>query len=125
VPGQPATSALRWDWQEKNVQEFIVWCHQVLHERFDIDLQIMAEAEEDQSVPRYLHMQLGEQQERCNWQYLNQNRWIGAFCTIVERMLLPLGVTALSLETGWFDTVLVFCRTAHVEEITRWFPEVE
>ena len=125
VPGQPATSALRWDWQEKNVQEFIVWCHQVLHERFGIDLQIMAEAEEDQSVPRYLRMQLGEQQERCDWLYLNQNRWIGAFCTIIERMLLPLGVTALSLETGWFDTVLVFCRTAHVEEITRWFPEVE
>lgn len=125
VPGQPATAALRWDWQEKNVQEFIAWNQQILHERFDIDLQMSTEAECYQSAPCYLRMQSGEQQERCDWQYLNQNRWMGAFCTIIERMLLPLGVTALSLDTGWFDTVLVFCRTAYVEEITRWFPEVE
>jgi hypothetical protein len=70
-------------------------------------------------------LQLGEQQERCDWQYLNHNRWMGAFCTIAERLLLPSGVSVLNLETGWFDTVLVFCRTGYTEEIVRWFPEVE
>jgi hypothetical protein len=50
---------------------------------------------------------------------------MGAFCTIAERLLLPSGVSVLNLETGWFDTVLVFCRTGYTEEIVRWFPEVE
>jgi sirohydrochlorin cobaltochelatase len=125
LPGQPATAALRWDWQEQNVQEFSAWSQHVLLERFGVALQISAEEEADQATPRYLRMQLGEQQERCDWHYLNQNRWLGAFCTMIERLLLPVGVTALCLDTGWFDTVLVFCRTAHVDEITRWFPEVE
>jgi sirohydrochlorin cobaltochelatase len=76
-------------------------------------------------VPQYLLMTLGERQERCDWRYLNQNRWMGAFCTIADRLLRPIGVTALSLETGWFDTVVVFCRSDYAEEILRWFPEAE
>lgn len=125
LPGQPATAALRWDWQEQNVHVFIDWCTQVLRERFGLDVQITCEDEEAQHAPRFMRLQLGEQQELCDWQYLNQNRWMGAFCTIAERLLLPSGVSVLNLETGWFDTVLVFCRTEYVEEIERWFPEVE
>jgi hypothetical protein len=125
LPDQPATAALRWDWQEQNVHLFIDWCTQVLRERFALDIQITSEDEDAQHTPRYIRLQLGEQQERCDWQYLNQNRWMGAFCTIAERLLLPSGVSVLNLETGWFDTVLVFCRTGYTEEIVRWFPEVE
>ncbi|TMC24656.1 MAG: sirohydrochlorin chelatase [Chloroflexi bacterium] len=68
---------------------------------------------------------LGEQQERCDWRYLNANHWMGAFCTIADRLLSKVGVTALCLETGWFDTVVVFCRSDSAAEIARWFPEAE
>jgi hypothetical protein len=36
-----------------------------------------------------------------------------------------MGITALCLETGWFDTVIVFCRKKYAEELLNWFPEAE
>jgi hypothetical protein len=48
-----------------------------------------------------------------------------AFCTIADRLLKPVGVTALALETGWFDTVLCFCWREQAAEVLRWFPEAE
>jgi sirohydrochlorin cobaltochelatase len=126
MPGHTPTAALRWDWDSNRVNEFAQWCMQTLRQRFQIDWQIDWEGEEEgQQGPRYLRMTLGERQERCDWHYLNQNRWMGAFCTIANRLLNQKGLTVLSLETGWFDTVVVFCRSSNAEALLNWFPEAE
>lgn len=124
-PGHAPTAARRWDWDSHGAHEFTQWCMVTLREHFGITWQIDCEEEDSQLGPHYLLMTLGEQQERCDWRYLNQNHWIGAFCTIADRLLRPVGVTVLSLETGWFDTVISFCRSDYAEEILRWFPEAE
>jgi hypothetical protein len=125
MPGHAPTAALRWDWDSKRAHEFAEWCMHTLRQRFHVDWQIDWEDENEQQGPHYLRMMLGEQQERCDWRYLNQNRWMGAFCTIANRLLNPQGLTVLSLETGWFDTVVVFCRSSHAEALLHWFPEAE
>lgn len=125
MPGHEPTAALRWDWDSSRASEFAEWCMQTLRQRFQIDWQIDWEGEEETQGPHYLHMTLGEQQERCDWRYLNQSRWMGAFCTIANRLLNQKGLTVLSLETGWFDTVVVFCRSSQAEELLNWFPEAE
>jgi hypothetical protein len=124
-PGHVFTGALRWDWDSHRAHEFATWCMETLQARFGISWQVDCEEEGAQPGPRYLRMTLREQQERCDWRYLNQNHWMGAFCTIADRLLKPVGITVLSLETGWFDTVVAFCRTDYAEEILRWFPEAE
>ncbi len=124
-PGHVSTAALRWDWDSHRAHEFSRWCIETLHERFGISWRVDCEEEDAQLGPHYLRMTLGEQQERCDWRYLNQNHWMGAFCTIADRLLRSIGVTALSLETGWFDTVVAFCRNDYAEEMLRWFPEAE
>lgn len=125
MPGHVSTAALRWDWDSHSAQEFARWCMETLRERFGISWRVDCEEEDPQLGPHYLRMTLGERQEHCDWRYLNQNHWMGAFCTIADRLLGPVGVTALSLETGWFDTVVVFCRSDYAEEMLRWFPEAE
>lgn len=125
LPSHAPTAALRWDWNSRRDREFVQWCMETLQKHFGINWHIDCEEENAQLGPRYLLMTREAQQERCDWRYLNQNRWMGAFCTIANRLLQPVGVTALSLETGWFDTVIVFCRSDSVEEILRWFPEAE
>lgn len=124
-PGHVFTAALRWEWDSQRAHEFATWCMEALHERFGISWRVDCEQEDAQRGPHYLRMTLGEQQERCDWRYLNQNHWMGAFCTIADRLLRPVGVTVLSLETGWFDTVVAFCRSDYAEEMLRWFPEAE
>ena len=124
-PGHTPTAALRWDFDSRRASEFATWCMAALREHFGISWQIDCAEKDAQLGPRYLHMTLGEQQERCDWRYLNQSHWMGAFCTIADRLLESMGLTALSLETGWFDTVVLFCRRSHAEEILRWFPEAE
>ncbi len=124
-PDQASTAALRWDWDSHRAHELAAWCMETLHERFGIIWQVDCEEEDAQLGPHYLRLTLGEQQERCDWHYLNQNHWMGAFCTIADRLLKSVGITALNLETGWFDTVVAFCRINHAEEILRWFPEAE
>jgi sirohydrochlorin cobaltochelatase len=123
--GHTPTAALRWDFDSRRAHEFAAWCMATLRERFGISWQIECEDEDAQLGPHYLRITLGEHQERCDWRYLNQNHWMGAFCTIADRLLEAVGLTALSLETGWFDTVVLFCRSSHAEEILGWFPESE
>lgn len=125
MPGHTPTAALRWDFDSRRAHEFATWCIATLRERFGISWQIECEDEDAQLGPHYLRITLDEHQERCNWRYLNQNHWMGAFCTIADRLLEPMGLTALSLETGWFDTVILFCRSSHAEAILSWFPESE
>jgi sirohydrochlorin cobaltochelatase len=124
-PGHVSTAALRWDWDSHRAHEFAQWCMETLQKRFAMSWRVECEEEDSQVGPQYLCMTLGEQQERCDWRYLNQNHWMGAFCTIADRLLKPAGVTVLSLETGWFDTVVAFCRSDYAEEMLRWFPEAE
>ncbi len=124
-PEHTPTAALRWDFDSRRAHEFAIWCMATLRARFGIRWQIECEDEDAQMGPHYLRITLGEHQERCDWRYLNQNHWMGAFCTIADRLLEPVGLTALSLETGWFDTVVMFCRRSHAEEMLRWFPESE
>ncbi len=125
MPGHTPTAALRWDFDSRRAHEFATWCMATLRERFGISWQIECEDEDAQLGPHYLRITLDEHQERCDWRYLNQNHWMGAFCTIADRLLEPMGLTALSLETGWFDTVILFCRSSHAEDILGWFPESE
>jgi hypothetical protein len=125
MPGQPPTAALRWEFDSRCTREFVDWCTTSLRERFGINWQIEYEDEDAQLGPQSLRIIQGERQERCDWHYLNQSHWMGAFCTIADRLLEPLGITALSLETGWFDTVVVFCRKQYADELLNWFPEAE
>ena len=125
MPGQSPTAALRWDFDSRRVREFADWCTTVLRERFGINWQIVYEGEDVQLGPQSLRILQDGLQEQCDWRYLNQNHWMGAFCTIANRLLEPAGITALCLETGWFDTVIVFCRKNYAEELLNWFPEAE
>jgi len=125
MPGQPPTAALRWDFDSRRVREFVDWCTIALRERFGINWQIVYEDEDVQLGPQSLRILQDGLQEQCDWGYLNQNHWMGAFCTIANRLLEPSGITALCLETGWFDTVIVFCRKNYAEELLNWFPEAE
>lgn len=125
MPGQPPTAALRWDFDSRRVHEFMDWCTTALRERFGITWQIEYEDEDAQRGPQSLRILQDRQQEQCDWRYLNQSHWMGAFCTIANRLLEPTGITALCLETGWFDTVVVFCRKNATEELLNWFPEAE
>jgi sirohydrochlorin cobaltochelatase len=125
MPGQPPTAALRWDFDSRRVREFVDWCTIALRERFGINWQIVYEGEDVQLGPQSLRILQDGLQEQCDWRYLNQNHWMGAFCTIANRLLEPSGITALCLETGWFDTVIVFCRKNYAEELLNWFPEAE
>ena len=125
MPGQPPTAALRWEFDSRRAREFADWCTTALRERFGINWQIVCEDEDAQLGPQSLCIIQGGRQERCDWRYLNQSHWMGAFCTIADRLLEPRGITALCLETGWFDTVIVFCRKDYAEELLSWFPEAE
>ncbi|HTK10469.1 MAG TPA: sirohydrochlorin chelatase [Ktedonobacteraceae bacterium] len=125
APGHVSTAALRWEWNSQDAHAFARWCMETLDKRFGINWQVECEEDDPQLGPQYLRMTLGEQQERCDWRYLNQNHWMGAFCTIADRLLKSVGITVLSLETGWFDTVVAFCRSSQAAEILRWFPEAE
>src|SRR5207302_876167 len=125
MPGQSPTAALRWDFDSRRVCEFVDWCTTALRERFGINWQIVYEGEDVQLGPQSLRILQDGLQEQCDWRYLNQNHWMGAFCTIANRLLEPSGITALCLETGWFDTVIVFCRKNYAEELLNWFPEAE
>jgi sirohydrochlorin cobaltochelatase len=138
MPGQPPTTAFRWEFDSHRTHEFADWCTTALRERFGINWQIVYEeadvngakpdphGSQDGDKPNpYLRIIQDEHQERCDWHYLNQSHWMGAFCTIANRLLEPMGITALCLETGWFDTVIVFCRKQYAEELLNWFPEAE
>jgi sirohydrochlorin cobaltochelatase len=125
MPGQVPTTALRWDFDSRRVREFADWCTTALRERFGINWQIVYEDEDVELGPQSLCIVQGGMQEQCDWRYLNQSHWMGAFCTIANRLLEPADITALCLETGWFDTVIVFCRKNYAEELLNWFPEAE
>jgi sirohydrochlorin cobaltochelatase len=125
IPGQSPTAALRWDFDSCRHREFADWCVTVLRERFGIIWQIEYENEDAQLGPQSLRILQDGRQEQCDWRYLNQSHWMGAFCTIANRLLEPMGITTLCLETGWFDTVVVFCRKNAAEELLNWFPEAE
>ncbi len=125
MPGQPPTAALRWEFDSRRAREFADWCTTALRERFGINWQMVYEDEDAQLGPHYLRIIQDGHQERCDWRYLNQSHWMGAFCTIANRLLESMGITALCLETGWFDTVIVFCRKKYAEELLNWFPEAE
>lgn len=125
LPGQGTPAALRWEWDCRRAAEFAAWAMAALQERFSITWRIEGEEEDLQLGPRYLRLHLGAREERCDWRYLNQHRWMEAFCTIANRLLEPVRVTALDLETGWFDTIVCFCWRDQVEALLRWFPEAE
>ncbi|GAC1401426.1 MAG: hypothetical protein NVSMB49_15870 [Ktedonobacteraceae bacterium] len=125
LPEHPPTAALRWDWESRHANEFVTWCMEAVQNRFGVHWHVVYEDEDASLGPHYLRMTLNGRQERCDWHYLNRSHWMGAFCTIADRLLGPVGLTALSLETGWFDTVVVFCRKSHAEEVLHWFPEAE
>jgi sirohydrochlorin cobaltochelatase len=125
MPGQPPTAALRWDFDSRRVHDFANWCTTVLRERFGIIWQIEYEDEDAPLGPASLHILQDGQQEQCDWHYLNQSRWMGAFCAIANRLLEPANITALCLETGWLDTVLVFSRKHAAQELLNWFPEAK
>jgi sirohydrochlorin cobaltochelatase len=125
MPGQPPTTAFRWAFESQHAREFADWCTTALRERLGINWQIVYEEEDEQKGPQSLCIIQGKRQERCDWRYLNQSHWMGAFCTIANRLLEPMGITALCLETGWFDTVIVFCRKQYEGELLEWFCEAE
>jgi hypothetical protein len=125
MPGQPPTAALRWDFDSRRARDFANWCMTALRERFGITWQIEYKDEDVQLGPPFLYILQDGQQEQCDWRYLNESRWMGAFCTIANRLLASTDITALCLETGWLDTVLVFSHKYAVQELLNWFPQAE
>ena len=106
--------ALRWRWQPERAPAFCSWVQDVLRTRFDVALEVTAEPDSD---PVLLRLRLGGRDEVVDWAYLNSARWIGSFCTMAARLLAPRGVTALELETGDLDTVILFCRSSMAAEV--------
>lgn len=125
APDAPETGALRWDWDMREVERFAGWCERALATRFGVTWQVRGQSAIPGADAEYLLLTRDGQTERCDWRYLNQHRWAGAFCAIAERLLRPVGVAALELETGWFDVVICFCAATSADEVTGWFAEAE
>lgn len=125
APGRTETAALRWDWDISRTGAFAGWCERALATRFSIAWQVRGEPGDRCDAPEYLVLSREGQSERCDWRYLNAHRWAGAFCTIADRLLRPVGVTALELETGWFDVVICFCAAECADEVLSSFGEAE
>lgn len=113
--------ALRWGWQRSEAEGFCRWVRCVLQSRFGVTLEIAPELGPD-GAPILLRLRLGENEAVCDWAYLNEARWMGAFGTIAGRLLRPRGIEALELETGDLDTVLLFCWSATSERLRTWLP---
>lgn len=114
--------ALRWRWEPERAPEFCRWASDALRTRFGIPLTVSAEPED---APALLRLRLDGGAEVVDWAYLNSARWMGSFCTIAGRLLAPHGLEALELETGDFDTVLLFCRSSVAEEVRSVLPIAE
>lgn len=125
APGEPETAALRWDWDTRKVDWFARWCERALAGRFGVTWQVRGDNLTSGGDAEYLLLTRDGQTERCDWRYLNQHRWAGAFCAIAERLLRPVGIAALELETGWFDVVICFCAATSADELSGWFAEAE
>lgn len=119
--GHP-TGAMRWEWDASQSQCFCNWANRVLTERFKVEVQLEADGGKE---PERLWIRCGENEEVCNWRTINRARWMGAFCVMSNRILSGLGVQALELETGGFDTVVAFCRAEYVEALKEYLPVVE
>lgn len=114
--------ALRWRWETECGAAFCRWVEDALAQRFGIPLKAMAEPE---TRPALLRLRLDGREEVVDWAYLNSAQWMGSFCTIAARLLLPRGIAAVELETGDLDTVVLFCRSEITEELREVLPVAE
>lgn len=122
APGMRPPAALVWRWETERADDFCRWATQVLRERFGLDMRIAPAASPEGSPPEYLEVRGGGREEVCAWSRLNRDRWMGAFCVIVNRVLEPLGVLALALDADE-DVVLCFCLSSYAEALAQRFPE--
>ena len=127
LTGAPGTitAALQWNWDCDQADTFAAWCMAVVQTRFGITWHVSSEEPQGENGPLYVRLERDGMVERCDWQYLHRHRWAGAFCTIAQRLLHPVGVTVLDLETGWFDVVICFCWQTMADDLLTWFSEAE
>ena len=119
-----AAGAARWDWDTSKTYLFCAWAQKTLRERFSLPITVEA-GPEGARDPDRLWVRYGDREEVCNWKVINRSKWMGAFCIMANRILEPLGVTALELETGGFDTVVCFCKSEYVGRVKEILPVVE
>ncbi|MSQ15443.1 MAG: hypothetical protein EXR50_06225 [Dehalococcoidia bacterium] len=117
-----ATGAMLWTWDASQTSSFCDWANHVLSERFGLDAHVEAD---EGPVPERLWIRCGDAEELCNWRTINRARWMGAFCIMSTRLLSNLGVVALELETGGFDTVVAFAWAEYVEKLRLYLPITE
>ncbi len=119
--GRP-TGAVLWAWDASKTGSFCEWTSRTLSERFGLEAYIEADAGAE---PERLWIRHGEHEEVCNWRTINRVKWMGAFCIMSNRLLADLGVMALELETGGFDTVVAFARAIYADKLSLYLPVAE
>ncbi len=122
APDAASTAAILWRWEAGRADDFCRWATQALRRRFGLDVDITAGEPRKGDAPRYLEVRSRGGREICDWQRVNRDRWMGAFCAIANRVLEPLGVSALALDADE-ATVLCFCWSRRAEGLLQVFPE--
>ncbi len=122
APASPPTAALLWRWEIDRADDFCRWATQALRQRFGLDVDITLGDPQEGDALRYLEINGSGRREVCDWRRVNRDRWMGAFCAIANRVLEPLGVSALALDADE-ATVLCFCWSRCAEELLQHFPE--
>ncbi|MDO8530906.1 MAG: hypothetical protein Q7T26_01870 [Dehalococcoidia bacterium] len=122
APESPPTAALLWHWEVGRADDFCRWATQALRQRFGLDVEVTAGEPHGEAAPQYVEINGGGRREICDWLRVNRDQWMGAFCAIANRVLEPLGVSALALDADE-ATVLCFCRSSCAERLLQAFPE--
>ncbi|MEK7681843.1 MAG: hypothetical protein AAB369_03350 [Chloroflexota bacterium] len=122
APESSPTAALLWRWEVDRADDFRRWATQALRQRFGLDVEVTVGEPQGGAAPRYLEISGGGRREICDWLRVNRDQWMGAFCAIANRVLEPLGVSALALDADE-ATVLCFCRSSCAGRLLQVFPE--
>lgn len=122
APDAAPTAAILWRWEVDRAEDFCRWATQALRRRFGLDVDITVGEPQGGAAPQYLEISGGGRREICDWLRVNRDQWMGAFCAIANRVLEPLGVSALALDADE-ATVLCFCWSRCAEGLLQVFPE--
>lgn len=124
---------LLWTWRVEQADAFCHWASACLRRRFGatasvapvrddagmvefVEVRAMSSAPNEGAEPPVAPVSITD------WRRLNRLRWMGSFCVMANRVLLPLGVQAIELGTGGEDTVVAFCRPPWADTLEAYFP---
>lgn len=122
APDAAPTAAILWRWEVDRADDFCRWAAQALRQRFGLDVDVTVGEPREGDALRYLEISGSGRREVCDWRRVNRDRWMGAFCAIANRVLEPLGVSALALDADE-ATALCFCWSRCAVGLLQVFPE--